>query len=124
MDRSKYFFRTAVFTREDDQVILLDLTDPNGANPLDDWLGTVVSLADGHHTITDLIGFLSSQYPAGPPDTLGENIESMIEHLMSLQAIQLSEEPVVLPYYLALPANEQDMEKARQLIIEDGFIKP
>ena len=112
-----------VFTREEEQVILLDVTNPNGAMPLDEWLGTIISLADGQHSVAHFIAFISSQYPAGPPDTLVENIEEMIEHLIDRQAIQLSEQPVELPYYLSMAAKDQDIEKARGLMVEDGFIE-
>lgn len=123
MDHSKYFSRRMVFTREEEQIVLLDVTNPNGAIPLNEWLGTVISLADGQHNLSHFIAFISSQYPAGPPDTLAKNIEGMIEHLIELQAIQISDQPVELPYYLSMAAKDQDMEKAKRLMIEDGFIK-
>ena len=122
MDHSKYFSRSTVFTREDEQVILLDLSNPDGAIPLDEWLGSIISLADGQHTLAHYIAFISSQYPAGPPDTLAENIEAMFEHLLELKAIVLCDQALELPYYLSMAAKDQDMEKAKRLMIEDGFI--
>lgn len=123
MDHSQYFSRRTVFTREDEQVILLDLSDPNGAVPLDEWLGSIVSLADGQHTLAHYIAFISSQYPAGPPNNLAENIEAMLEHLIELQAISLSDQAIELPYYLSMAAKDQDMERAKRLMIQDGFIQ-
>ena len=56
MNNTQYFYRTAIFTRENNQVALVDIYHPEQLTPLDDWLGTVVSLADGGHTIQELVG--------------------------------------------------------------------
>ena len=77
---------------------------PNMHAPLDEWLGTVVSLADGQHTITDLIAYLGSQYPAGPPDNLGQTIESIIERLVEAQAVLLADTAIVSPSIPSTPS--------------------
>ena len=46
MDNKQYFYRTIVFTRNNNQVALADINHPEKVTPLDEWLGIVVSLAD------------------------------------------------------------------------------
>jgi len=123
LDKSKYFFRTAVFTWQDDKLALVDLHDPGAATPLDPWLGRVVSLADGQHRIQELIDYLGSLYHGDPPEELERTIESVIERLTEAEVVRLSDEPITLPYYLAIPQEEQDAEKARELMIKDGYIR-
>ncbi len=105
-----------------DKVLLVDMKNPKGSAPLDPWLGRVVALADGQHTVQELIDFLAGQYPDGAPENLAETVESVIQRLQETHVVHLSDEPVELPYYLAIPANEQDPERARALIEKDGFI--
>ena len=124
MDKDKYFFRAVIYAIQKDKVLLVDMKNPKASTPLDAWLGRVVALADGQHTVQELIDYLGSQYPAGPPANLGETIESVVKRLKETHVIHLSDEPVELPYYLATPANEQDPEKAKELIEKDGFIAP
>lgn len=123
LDKSKYFFRTAVFTLQEDQLALVDVHEPDVTTKLDPWLGKVVSLADGQHTIQELIDYLESQYHGGPPKELESTIESVIGRLTEAEVVRLTDDPITLPYYLALPIEEQDEEKAKELMIKDGYIK-
>ncbi len=122
MEKDKYFFRAVIYALHKDKVLLVDMKNPKASTPLDPWLGRVVALADGQHTIQELIDYLGSQYPAGPPDSLADTVESVVKRLQETHVIHFSDEPVELPYYLALPANEQDPEQAQALIEKDGFI--
>jgi len=122
LDKDKYFFRAVIYAIQKDKILLVDMKNPKASAPLDPWLGRVVALADGQHTIQELIDFLASQYPGGAPENLADTIESVIKRLQETHVIHFSDEPVELPYYLALPANEQDPEKAKALIEKDGFI--
>jgi hypothetical protein len=126
MNNSQYFYRTIIFTKKNNQVALADINQPEAdiykpenATPLDEWLGTVVSLADGRHSIQEMIDYMGKKYPA-PPHNLEMTIHSVIERLQKSNLIKLCESPVTLPYYLAAPAEELDLEKARKLIQEDG----
>lgn len=121
MNNAQYFYRTAIFTRKGNQVALADIDQAEQTTPLDDWLGTVVSLADGSHTIGELIDYMSSQYPQ-PPANLEKTLHSVIERLLDGKLVQLSESPVELPYYLAEPIEKLDLALARQKIKEDGYI--
>jgi len=122
LNKDKYFFRAVIYALQKDKVLLVDTKNPKNSTSLDAWLGRVVALADGQHTIQEMIDYLGSQYPNGAPENLAETIESVIKRLEETHVIHLSDEPVELPYYLAMPANEQDPEKAKALIEKDGFI--
>ena len=99
---------------------LADIDNPDRITPMDGWLGLVVSLADGQHTIQQLIDYMASQYPQ-VPENLEDTLHSVIERLEEGKMVQLSEKAVDLPYYLASPVEELDLEKARSLIKEDGY---
>ena len=120
MNNSQYFYRTAIFTRKDNQVALADINQPGNTSPLEDWMGIVVSLADGKHSIQELIDYMASRYQQ-VPDNLEKTLHSVIERLQEGQIIQLSDNAVELPYYLASPIEELDREKALELIKQDGY---
>lgn len=123
MDKNQYFYRIALYTRKSGNVELVNAHENNRVFPLDEWLGTIVNLADGQHTVQDFINFITRQYPKGPPDNLAEEIENMMTHLVEIQAIRLFTQPVELPYYLSLPVEEQDAGKARELMVKDGYLQ-
>jgi len=120
MNNNQYFYRTAIFTRKNNQVALANVDDIDQTTPLDDWMGLVVSLADGAHTIQQLIGYMTVQYPQSPKN-LEETLHSVISRLEEGCIIKLSKEAVELPYYLASPIEDLDFEKAKKLIHEDGY---
>jgi hypothetical protein len=120
MNTAQYFYRTAIFSRENNVIALVDIEHPDKITPLEDWMGTVLSLADGRHTISQLISFMSSRYQQAPVN-LQETIVSVIERLQEGKLLKMSEKSVELPYYLAFPIEELDIEKAKQLIKEDGY---
>ena len=121
MDTSQYISRCVVFSKSGDKVSLVDLHNPD-AEPFvyEPWLGLVVTLADGQHTIGELISYAAQHYASGPPSGLDATIESAIERLSETGTVRLSEEPVELPYYLTLPAERLDVPRALQLMEEDG----
>jgi len=121
MDNSQFFSRLVTFTRKNQQVGLADISQPDNITPLDEWLGVVVSLADGHHTVQEMIGFMSRQYQQ-TPENLEKTLHSVIERLVEEKVIYLSQRITTLPYYLALPIEELDLEKAKQLMLEDNYI--
>ena len=120
MINEQYFYRTAIFTRRDNQIALADINQPEQVTPLDDWLGTVISLADGHHSIQQLIDYVSSQYTESPAN-LQQTLHSVIERLLEGKLIGLSDSVVNLPYYLAEPIEDLDLKVARTQIEEDSF---
>jgi len=120
MDNSQYFYRTIIFSQNNNQVALADIHHPEQVSPMEGWMGTVISLADGHHSIQELIDYLSGRYPE-PPHNLEETLHSVIERLEEGKLLQLSSEAVSLPYYLASPIEQLDLQKAKKLIKEDGY---
>ena len=124
MDRSQYFARGVVFSKQGDKVSLVDLHDPEAeALSYEPWLGLVVSLADGKHTIQQLIEYSSGHDQDGPPENLDTTIESALDRLVETGTLQLSSEPIGLPYYRSLPAERLDVPKALHLMAEDGYTK-
>jgi len=122
MDKSKYFYRTAVFAKLGDKVMLVDLNDPEAeVPPLESWLGLVVSLADGQHTIQQLLDYLTSHYGDSTPDSLEQTIESVMERLTKNEVIKLADEAHALPYYLSRSADKLDIEMAKEAMADDGY---
>lgn len=117
MDNSQFFFRTLPYTRKDGMVALVDIFQTTNTTPLEEWLGTVVSLADGHHTIQQMIDYLASQY-SSPPEGLEKTLHSVIERLLDSDIILLSKRITTLPYYLSGPIEDLDLERARKSVQE------
>ena len=124
VDKSKYFHRTVVYTKQKDQVVLVDMHDAKPTPALDPWLGKVYLLADGQHTIQNLVDFISKYYEGTPPKDLLLTIDSVIGRLLEAEIIGLSDAPVNLPYYLATSADKQDPKLATKLMLEDGYMQP
>ncbi|VAX06520.1 hypothetical protein MNBD_GAMMA26-250 [hydrothermal vent metagenome] len=121
MNKEQYFFRTVIYTTQGENVLLVNASDPKASTILDPWLGIVVSLADGEHTIQELFDYVAASYQDNPPENLEDTLRSVIERLKENSVIHLDDNPVSLPYYLAIPANEQDPAKAKKLMKQDGF---
>ena len=120
MDKSQYFYRTVIFTRKAGIVALADINNPQESTKLEEWFGVVISLADGKHTLQELTDFMAKQYQQ-KPERLDDTLESVIERLLEGNMLKLSEKAVELPYYLAAPIEQLDIEKAQNLIKEDGY---
>ena len=102
---------------------MVDVHENNTITPLDPWMGAVLSLADGQHTIAQLIQHMAAQYPNGAPENLTKTLESVIDRLTETDVIELTLRPSILPYYLRIPMNEQDPKKATEMMINDGFLR-
>ncbi len=120
MDKSQYFYRTVIFTRKAGIVALADINNPQESTKLEEWFGVVISLADGKHTLQELTDFMAKQYQQ-KPERLDDTLESVKERLLEGNMLKLSEKAVELPYYLAAPIEQLDIEKAQNLIKEDGY---
>lgn len=121
MDSSQYFYRNVVFTRRNGKVALADIHNPDYTTELEDWLGLVISLADGKHTLQQLTEFIATQYPASVPVNLQDTIESVIQRLTEGELIKLTDQPVELPYYLSQPIEQLNPEVAKRKMHEDGY---
>jgi hypothetical protein len=121
LDKTQYFYRTVVFTRKAGIVALADINNPQESTKLEEWFGVVISLADGKHTLQELTDFMAKQYPK-KPERLDDTLESVIERLLEGNMLKLNDKAVELPYYLAAPIEQLDIEKAKKLIKDDGYI--
>jgi hypothetical protein len=124
MDSSQYISRCVVFSKKGDKVSLVDLYNPD-VEPFvfEPWLGLVVALADGQHTIRELISHASQHYANGPPSGLDSTMESAVKRLSETGAVRLSDEPIELPYYLTLRAERLDVPRALRLMAENGYTR-
>jgi hypothetical protein len=121
LDKSQYFYRTVVFSRLGEQVALADVENPDQRTELEPWFAVVISLADGKHTLQELLDYLAASYRGNVPPDLEKTIDSVIDRLNEGKLLQFSEKPVALPYYLEHPIEEMDLNKAKKLIAEDGY---
>ena len=123
LDKSQYFYRAAIYSTKNQEVTLVDLQNPEASPALETWLGMVVSLADGQHTLEELFTYIAGQYGNNKPEGFDKTLESVLERLVDTDAIRYYEKPVDLPYYLATPYEKQDLEKTKRLMLEDGHLK-
>ncbi len=121
MDTSQYFYRNVILSSADNKVSLIDIYNPDQrGQALEPWLGLVLEYANGHFTIEALYQDLARRYNGFPPDNLEATIHSVINRLVDLRFIVLTKEVTVLPYYLSLPYEQLDVEKAKNLMKEDN----
>ncbi len=121
MDHSLYFYRAAVYTELDGDVALTDINNPQLRSPLEPWFGVVIQLADGQHTLGELLQCIAQRYQGSPPANLEATLASVVERLVEGKLLVLTEAVVELPYYLSQPLEYLDLEKARKLMAEDGI---
>jgi hypothetical protein len=123
LEHAHFFKRIAVYKVEGDDVSVVDVQANNVLTPLDPWMARVVLLADGQHTIAQLIQHMAGQYAEGAPENLVETVESVITRLTESDVVELTARPSLLPYYIRLPLDEQDPKEATKLMLKDGFIQ-
>ncbi|MES9905080.1 MAG: hypothetical protein ABW168_20705, partial [Sedimenticola sp.] len=101
MNYKQYFYRLNAFTRLKDGVALINKNSPSEPVSLEPWMGTIIALADGQHTVAELISYLADQYQEGAPDNLEDTVASVIDRLIESETLQLSDTSVELPYHLS-----------------------
>jgi hypothetical protein len=121
LDKSLYFYRTAIYTENNGEPALADINNPTRITPLEPWFGVVVPLADGQHTLGELIECIAYRYQGNAPANLEQTLESVVERLIEGKLLVTSTEKAELPYYLAQPIEHLDIEKAKNLMAEDGL---
>ncbi|RLD20937.1 MAG: hypothetical protein DRI69_05250 [Bacteroidetes bacterium] len=120
MDTTQYFYRNVIYSKQGNTISIIDIHNPdNERQELEAWFGLVVHLGDGQHSIDQLIEFLSTQYKGSPPGNLEQTIHSVVERLADSKFIVLTKEQTELPYYLSLPYEQLDVEKAMNLLAQD-----
>ncbi len=124
IDPGHYFCRNNAYTRltgGNGEIALVDKRDPQQTVTLEPWLATVFLLADGQHTINELIVYLEEQYRGEPPDELESTVLSVTERLVDSGTVSLSKDPLQPAYHLARPIEELDPDEARRFLQEDGY---
>ena len=120
MDTNKYFYRNVIFSKKGNKISLIDIHNPEkNKQELEPWFGMILQLADGQHTIDELYMLLSSKYNGNPPEGLKKTIHSVIERLVQSNLIMLTDSETVLPYYLSLPIENLDLQKAKKILEKD-----
>ncbi|MDP6908633.1 MAG: hypothetical protein QF371_03965, partial [Flavobacteriales bacterium] len=114
MDTTQYFYRNIIFSKQGQTISIVDIFNPEEKGEvLEPWFGIVVQMADGQHTIDELFDYLATRYNGTPPPNLKETITSVVERLVESKFIVLTKEATELPYYLSVPAERLDLEKAK-----------
>ena len=121
VDKKQYFYRTVVFTRKNDEVALANIHNSSEITPLEPWLGVVLSLADGQHTVDELFEYMRSHYQGMIPEKFENTLESVLERLFDSGFIKYGDEKITLPYYLADPIEDLDTDRAVELMQEHGY---
>ncbi|OJJ22339.1 hypothetical protein BKI52_06550 [marine bacterium AO1-C] len=123
--KEMYFFRLAQWDWLDDKNIhVVDNNAPRMIT-MDPWPQMIYLDADGQKTVEEYILELAGKYGHKQtiPQELDKEVIDLIDDLASDQLIGLSNTKQTLPYYIDLPKGKQDLEKAKKLILKDGFIK-
>ncbi len=123
--KDKYFFRLAQWDWLDKSMIHVKDNQRTRMITMDPWPQLIYLEAEGQKTIYDFIYYMVSQYAKDEtiPDDIDKEILEIIDVLMKDGLIGLSSESRKLPYYLDLPISKQDLNKAKALMLKDGFIK-
>jgi hypothetical protein len=121
MDTAQYFYRNSIYSKINEKVSIIDFGNPEkNRQELEPWFTTIFLLADGQHTLDELYLNLAQKYSNSPPENLLKTIHSVVERLEGARLIVLTEKKTDLPYYLSMPYEEMDLEKAKKLIAEDA----
>lgn len=120
MNTEQFFYRNLIYSKAGNTVSIIDINKPEKKREdLEPWFGIVFQLADGQHTVEELYNLLSQKYTAGPPADLLRTITSVIERMVEMKLIMLTDVKTELPYYLSMPYEMMDVEKAKKLLAED-----
>jgi len=120
MNTALFAYRNVIFSKKNKTISLIDIYNPeNRGESLEPWLGIVFELADGQHTIKEIVDYLSRSYKGAPPANLEDTVISVTERLVEMKFLVLTEKATELPYYLSLPYEHLDVKKAKEMIRED-----
>ncbi|MGJ8684322.1 MAG: hypothetical protein ACSHWW_06845 [Nonlabens sp.] len=123
-NKDKYFIRTMQWDWLDDKMIHVFDNKSTRLITMDEWPQHVFLKAKGQITIKEYIMEMAGLYPPGEvPPTLDKDIIATIEGLIEDgELLRLESSKMELPYYLDQPKFQQDIDKAYQMMIDDGYI--
>ena len=120
MDTKQYFYRNLIFSKKGKAISIVDIHNPkNIKEELDPWFAMVFQLADGQHTVDQMYQFMTTQYDGTPPENLEDTLISVVDRMVKSKLIMLTKEKTNLPYYLSMPYELLDIEKAKKLLAKD-----
>ena len=122
MDTSQFFYRNAIFSKQGKSIFLIDFEFPDKKQQeLEPWFAIVFQLADGQHTLEQLYQYIAMQYNGNTPQNLSDTLKSVVDRMIEGKLIVLTKEATVLPYYLSMPYEMLDIEKAKKELSKDRF---
>lgn len=122
MDTSQYFYRNALFSKQGKSIYLIDIEHPEKKQQeLEPWFGIVFQLADGQHTLEQLYQYLAMQYNGEAPQNLSDTLKSVVDRMIEGKLIVLTKQVTELPYYLSMPYEMLDIDKAKKELAKDKF---
>lgn len=122
MDTNQFFYRNAIFSKQGKSIYLIDIDNlDKKQQELEPWFGVVFQLADGQHTLEQLYQYIAMQYNGNVPQNLSDTLKSAVERMVEGKLIVLTEQATELPYYLTMPYELLDIEKAKEELAKDKF---
>lgn len=122
MDTNQFFYRNAIFSKQGKSIFLIDFDNPDKKQQeLEPWFGVVFQLADGQHTLEQLYQYIAMQYNGDTPQNLSDTLKSVVDRMIEGKLIVLTKEATALPYYLSMPYEMLDIEKAKKELSKDRF---
>ena len=122
VENDGYLCRTARFDLIQDQVVVVDPRAPRMIT-MDPWPQMVFLSSDCQHSVSEFVEAVGREYEGGTPPGLHDQIVSIVNELQAEGIVEIRESTTTLPDYLAHPVSEQDPDRARQQMLEDGFIQ-
>jgi len=120
MNTEQYFYRNVIYSKAGNTVSIIDINKPEKKREdLEPWFGIIFQLADGQHTVEELYNLLAQKYSQGAPQDLLRTITSVIERMSEMKLIMLTDVKTDLPYYLSMPYEMMDVEKAKKELNKD-----
>lgn len=120
MDTSQFFYRNAIFSKQGKSIYLIDFEHPDTKKQeLEPWFALVFQLADGQHTLEQLYQYIASQYNGNVPHNLSDTLKSVVERMVEGKLIVFTKKATVLPYYLSMPYELLDIDKAKKELAKD-----
>ena len=119
-NKDKYFYRNVIYSKVENTVSIIDIDDPQkDRKDLEPWFGIIFQLADGQHTVEELYNLLAQKYNDGPPAELLKTVTSVVDRMVEMNIIVVTDVKTELPYYLSMPYEMMDVERAKKLLVED-----
>lgn len=120
MDTKQFFYRNVIFSKQGKTLSIMDFYNPEAKKQeLEPWFAMVFQLADGQHTLEQLYQYIASQYNGNTPPNLSDTLKSVVERMAEAKLIMLTKKATQLPYYLTMPYEMLDLEKAKAELEKD-----